>query len=315
MLPRKLSYAAKCALLSQQECLGQDVASVGAFLGSSYEEDVLDALRDLYGKNVVQNIGLPEKTILEAIGKAAYNYRMGYYTRAVAAEKSLRDVIAKGMKLETDAQKFSVLKLLKLMEGINYNNYPVLATYLSTQKVTASTKIDAAKVAATNAAASLKEGIKDTIKESIAAGANLLKEGANAANEVLPWYLNLKVIVPVGLLAFATIYALPLLSAIPKPKWKKNPVDPREAEAAKVYRTFHDFAPRKKKYLKKIDTSHLVQLGQAKAVGYRSNKWTGKYENYMHDHGKSVKLYWAPASSALVIMGGKLDVTDRGIVG
>ncbi len=319
---RKVSIAARRALQRQAVALRRPDTVVLLGILGSYEADVLDALEELFGANVLANIGLPRETVLEAIGKAAYNYRMGYFTRNPAAELSLRDVIANGMGLKTAAQRSSVLKLLKFMEDIKASNYPVLNTYLSPQKITASTYIDAAKQSVSKTASSIAEGAADTLKESLALAAKGVSSASDELAKNLPWYLNPKLLLPAGLAGLLLFYGLPLLRMMPKRarpiEYKTNPIpahEARRAEARRLYKTFNDRETKKTFKIPKIETSDLVELGKGLDIGYRSTKWTGKPENYLHEFGKGVRLMSTADGKHLVLAGGKLKVTDRGIVG
>lgn len=284
-------------------------------LGATYEEKVYDALGEIYKSSVEKSVGLPKKTILEIIGKAAHNYRNGYVKRNTNTHKYLRNVIAKGMKLTTESQKYSILKLLFLMDGITANNYPVLNTYLSTDEITTATRIDAAKKVVASTAENIKEGIEDTIKESIQTAAKLVKTGVEEVNKNLPWYMNLKLLVPLGLGIVGIVYALPLLGAIKRPSYKTNPVGSAHKRAKILYTTFMGFGPKKTRSIPKINTRHLTELGRGLEIGYQSNKWEHKPNNYLHQFGKDVRLLASADGRTLILHGGKLRVTARGIVG
>lgn len=307
----KTTYRAKQALCRVRPA---DAAQ----LGSTYEEDVLDALREIYGANVVQNTGLNEKDVLRVIGKAAYYYRTKAFSRARAAAQSLRDAIARDMGIADAQGRANVLKVLFFLEGIGPDR-PVLNTYLSPQEITTQTRVEAIKAGAGKIAANIAEGAKDTAREFVQTTGKLVTTAIDETSKALPWYLSPKLLIPVGLLAVVGIYGAPLLKAIPRPKYKANPLPGKRVslreQAAKKYEEFHEQKPTRRRSIPEIDTRELVQLGDALEIGYRSKKWTGKPENYLHKFGRKVKLHSTPDGNALVITGGELDVTNRGIVG
>ena len=58
-------------------------------------------------------------------------------------------------------------------------------------------------------------------------------------------------------------------------------------------------------------------LGPCKRIDYRSDKW-GRTDEYTHTHGKGVRLYRygskSPKNSVYVLKGGRLRVSERGIL-
>jgi len=88
---------------------------------------------------------------------------------------------------------------------------------------------------------------------------------------------------------------------------------PRE-KAKEAYKVFTDFEPKKTKAIPYIDCEELAELGDALQIGYRSKKWTGRKENYLHDFSKGVKLMCTPDRKTLIITGGNMSVEDVGIV-
>lgn len=283
----------------------------------SYEEDILEALEEIFGANILANIGLSEKDTLTAIGKAAYYYRTGAFTRSRAAAPALRDAIARDMKISTAAGKSSILKILFFLEDIGPDR-PVLNTYLSTRPITTDTRIEAVKAGAGKIASNITEGARDTIKESLQVVTRAAGEGLKVADENLPWYMKPRTLLIGGAIAAFVVYGLPLLKALPRPSYRPNPVPLAEVKRAKAegkYKEFHKRPPRRRIALPAIDTSELVQLGSALEIGYKSDKWTGKKQNYLHQFGKGVRLCSTPDGKALVILGGKLNVEERGITG
>jgi hypothetical protein len=293
---------------------GPQIAST---LGS-YESDTLDALKEIYGSNVLINIGLPAKQVEQIIGKAAYYYRTKAIGRKRESIPTLAEWIARDMKFQKGTPAYSsVTKVLFFLEGIGPDR-PVLNTYLSPREITIATRAESLKVAAESVGKKLAEGAQDTLIESLDVVTKGIGKAAGAANENLPWYLKPKVLLPVAGIAALIIYGGPLLSMLPKPKarpeYRPNPISKKEAARAK-YVEFHGMPPKKRKTIPSIDTTELVELGKALEIGYRSKKWTGKPANYLHEFGKGVSVYTTPDGKALIISGGALDVKDRGIMG
>ena len=90
-------------------------------------------------------------------------------------------------------------------------------------------------------------------------------------------------------------------------------ITPAEVAAAKMYETFTDLPAKRLTKIPKIDCSSLAKLGDGLEIMYRSKKWTGKNENYLHKFGRGVKMYSTPDGKTLVLAGGKMKLTSRGI--
>lgn len=73
--------------------------------------------------------------------------------------------------------------------------------------------------------------------------------------------------------------------------YRRNPDAPDFDKALRKYVEFNQLEPRK--ILKSTDEiPEAVHLGgDAQFVSYRSDKWTGEHENYMHNHNGGVKVY------------------------
>lgn len=313
--PVKYSHPAKMALSRVRP------ASPAA-LGSSYEEDILDALESTFQDPQKQS-GLTKKEFLEVIWKAARYYQKGY-SRDKAKAKALRDQIAKEMKISDAARKSGILRALLFLEAITADKYPVLAAYLTKGQVTISDRAAAVKTTAKEAGSAAVDHLKTVARETISDTGRLITGAVDSANSVLPWYLKPKILLPVGLAAVALFYGGPLLRMIPKPRnYQKNPVEPRKVArngrkraAAATFEDFHDREPDAVYSIPAIDTRELVELGGALCVGYESDKWTGKPADYLHDfESAGVRLYATADRKALVIAGGALNVTKRGITG
>lgn len=63
------------------------------------------------------------------------------------------------------------------------------------------------------------------------------------------------------------------------------------------YHTFHQRHARGEVPIHATIPTRLTVLGDAVHVAYRSNKWTGKWVNYIHEHGPDVTIY-APVAVA-----------------
>lgn len=303
---KKVSLQTRAALVRNNPQLGAII--------DSYEEDILDALKVKFS-DVVANIGMPEKRILTAIGKAAFYYRKGY-SRAREKAKALRDAIAKDMKA-TAAEKSSILRLLLMLEVIQKPEYPVLATYLSPEKVGISTIAAGAGAAVSQTAAKAADHLKQVAKETVQDTGKLISSAVDVVNDAAPWYLKPKILVPIGLAAVALFYGMPLLKAAKaaRPRYLANPIPASRVQARRKYQEFHAAAPKKTVSVSHVDTSELVELGKALEIGYKSKKWEGKNNNYLHKFGRGVRLCATADGKALVIVGGKLDTTERGIMG
>jgi len=306
---KKFSHAARAALLRQNP------QALGVIL-SSFEEDILEALKGKFS-DVVANIGMQEKRILTAIGKAAYYYKKGY-SRARDKAKALRDMIAKDMKA-TAAESTGILRLLLMLEAIQKPEFPLLATYLSPQTITASTVAQAAKATVSQTAEKAADHLKQVAKETVSDAGKLVSSAVDTVNAAAPWYLKPKLLIPLALAGVLLFYGAPLLKAAqaarPRPRYLPNPIPATRAQAKRKYKEFHAKEAKKTISVPKIDTTELVELGKALEIGYRSKKWEGKANNYLHKFGKGVRLCSTADGKALVLVGGKLDTTDRGIVG
>jgi len=107
--------------------------------------------------------------------------------------------------------------------------------------------------------------------------------------------------------------------AIKKPtSAKKEPKVSRRGGAAKVSERFHA-RPAKKTWEMEIPRVPLELVGPAEHIVYRSDKWsaTGETTDYIHEFNDGVKLYCGPSLKnprVFLCMGGKLTVTERGLV-
>lgn len=107
--------------------------------------------------------------------------------------------------------------------------------------------------------------------------------------------------------------------AIKKPKrTKRKSQVSREGGAAKISERFHA-RPAENTWEMEIPKVPLTHIGPAAHIVYRSDKWSETREttDYIHDFKPGVKLYAGPSASkpeVFLIFGGKLTVTERGLV-
>lgn len=87
----------------------------------------------------------------------------------------------------------------------------------------------------------------------------------------------------------------------------------------KVYRNFRGYAPRGVKRVPWRVPAQLVELADADAVCYQSNKrnggGNGQPQGWIHHFGPGVKMYTNPEGTLLVLAGGRLRVKPEGITG
>jgi hypothetical protein len=97
---------------------------------------------------------------------------------------------------------------------------------------------------------------------------------------------------------------------------EKNPAPPLEA-AAQVFRRFNSTQPLRVVPVKLHRPRALAKLGDAVAVVYRSGKWGRSAKTrYVHSFSPGTKLYADERGRRqLLILGPRLQVTSRGIVG
>lgn len=101
---------------------------------------------------------------------------------------------------------------------------------------------------------------------------------------------------------------------------KRNP-KPKVSEPARALKTFrkwHQFDPKGIVRVKgsRSIPARLVKLGEIPEIVYRSDKWSGKPQTYLHKTGNPRPLLCTdPDGKRLYIVGGNLRVTARGITG
>jgi hypothetical protein len=90
------------------------------------------------------------------------------------------------------------------------------------------------------------------------------------------------------------------------------------ASAEKMFKRWHGFGPKGTIHVKGSRTipAKVVRLGELPEIVYRSNKWTGKQETYIHKTGTPRPLLCcSPDGKQFYIVGGRMRATARGIVG
>ena len=98
---------------------------------------------------------------------------------------------------------------------------------------------------------------------------------------------------------------------------KRNPGRVTKA-AKKMFKKWHGFASTNTIRWNGSRTipANVVKLGELPEIVYRSNKWTGKYETYLHKTGTPRPILCCdPKGKQFYIVGGRMRATARGIVG
>jgi len=93
----------------------------------------------------------------------------------------------------------------------------------------------------------------------------------------------------------------------------------RNAKANRAYEAFHGKSPRQVRAGSFHVPTHLILLGDAVEIVYRSDKWNGGGDGtkaeYIHKFSKGTKLYMDERKGKVIyISGNKLKVTYAGIV-
>lgn len=108
---------------------------------------------------------------------------------------------------------------------------------------------------------------------------------------------------------------------------KRNPSKRRRAtkakpsakdQAKKMFKKWHQFESTRTVRMKgsRSIPARLVKLGELPEIVYRSDKWTGKQQLYLHKTGKPRPLLCTdPEGKRFFIVGGRMRATARGIVG
>ncbi len=287
---------------------------------SSDDEDALNSIIDdsfsrIYQSNWLDMLQPLTKDQVKAIVKAAmYYYALGYaLTDVKAIYKQIQG------SLPQIQPPINITRVLEFISGIDPETYPGDVALLKSGHFDAVTA-SAQKIIATQKKISdLSYEVTDKLKRGGSSMIQSAVDAEKAISDALPWYLKPKVILPVvigGIGIFYLMQAKGALKMLPKFGYKKNPVSKTEKRenARRLYKTWNARNPKKTTAIDEIDASELVLLGDGLELCYRSNKWTGKKENYQHEFGKGVKLMATPDGKTLILHGGKMSVEDVGIV-
>jgi hypothetical protein len=102
------------------------------------------------------------------------------------------------------------------------------------------------------------------------------------------------------------------LYIVPRPDGRRRKLTPEVAEGAKVFRAWADFEPVGFN-ASTVTVGRPVRRGRVASIAYRSEKWSGKPQDYQHDCGGGISL--RQVGDVYVISGGDLSVTPSGIQG
>ena len=268
-------------------------------------ESALSELNDSNGTTWKDQIKARDASYL--LNRCIAYFKMG----SIKDNESIKAAAAK-LSQETKETPHTIITLLMMLKGITQKDYAAAYAWLTGAGT--SYKAGVAKTFS-NAGQSVKEGAIDTLHEA----AEFAKSGIQEALNAGPWYMKPKVIMPLLLLGVGFFYWDKIKGFLPKKAkevaYKMNPVKrtPAEVAAAKMYETFTDLPAKRLTKIPKIDCSSLAKLGDGLEIMYRSKKWTGKNENYLHKFGRGVKMYSTPDGKTLVLAGGKMKLTSRGI--
>lgn len=256
------------------------------------------------------------KTIIRA---AMYYYGLGY-----SVQDWKRDEKAGGFRqrLQKSLPQFKpadITKVLAFLSRINQNEFPGDYALLTRGHASAEATEQQQQQQSAQRRQEIAYEIQDKIKRGTGAIASTAVESASLVNAALPWYMRPTTLLMVAAVGAVGYFALQKKGASIVRKaisYKRNPVESDELEdgARRIYKRFNGFNPKKVIELDHINTEHVAHLGDVLELGYRSNKWTGKKANYLHEFGKGVKLYATADGKALIITGGKMRVEDVGIV-
>lgn len=175
----------------------------------NYAGQVVDYLKDNFGDNVLNNLGLTEAQTKKAAEIIAGIYQLNSpgYKRGTADAKAVRDLAAKNLNWNSEALQKSLLKLILFLDDIKANNEPLLNDWLA-GKVGIMSHILDFTTGAKNLATNITEGAKDTIKETGQVLTRSASAALDIANENLPFYLKPKIIIP-GAAALILLMYLP----------------------------------------------------------------------------------------------------------
>jgi hypothetical protein len=315
VLPRTLKGRIKAGPAPIGAGLRGFVNGRGLLHGNAVDDAIKDLLNEsfvkIYGSNWIQHLSpLNISQIQKVLKGAMYYYGLGYDPKNYSA--FFRNL----QKSFPEIQPLAITKVLAFISGIDKEKFPGDYALLKTGKVDPFAMNAQKQISSTERKEAIAYEIKDKLDRGAKAIASSAIDAAGTINSALPWYLKPSLLLPVAGVAALAYFMLQkkAMGAILRPSYKSNPVPEGRAQAKKLFEEFHERKPKKTKTIEAIDASELVQLGDALEIGYRSNKWTGKKENYLHSFGKGVKLMATADGKTLVISGGKMEVKNVGII-
>lgn len=107
-----------------------------------------------------------------------------------------------------------------------------------------------------------------------------------------------------------------LVSIICVPRQELEPTDDSSQDTSDIVKRFNKRSPAGSGYCK-IPATKLVELGKAKHIVYRSDKWNpSTFHDYIHDFQQGVRCFADSKKNPkmFVICGGRLTVTERGLI-
>lgn len=276
-------------------------------VADTYEAKAVNNLKDFYSNtfpNYPANYGLSNLEMARIFGKYRYYVREGKI--GYRDYRGIYQKIAADLNV-TDSQRRRYI-LVALMDLDNITDSGLVEYFRGEDKGS------------------------EIVAKKVGIVARSAAEVVQAADQALPWYMKPKTLLivaalgGVSYLAFTTGIARKAAGAalgaasrrVNGKEYQSNPIKMSRKERAaaaadKVYEIFHDKKPDKAYFLPPIDFDSCAELGKALEIGYESDKWTGKKQNYLHKFGRGVKIYATADQKALIIHGGKMSVESQGI--
>jgi hypothetical protein len=196
-------------LLKRRQNSAVDLFSNTELLGYifSYASQVIDYLKENFGKNILTNLGLNEDQTKKAaeILATIYQSNQSGLKRGQADALAVRDLAARNLAWTDTTKKAGLLKLILFMNDINASNEPLLNDWLAGKVGLMSYVLDFG-TGAKKIASNITEGTKDTFKEAGQAIAKGAGSALEIANENLPFYLKPKILIPGAIALLALMY-------------------------------------------------------------------------------------------------------------
>lgn len=248
--------------------------------------------------NLFKNLGLNQKQILTAIGKIRYYFINNNFKNTRASYPALALKVAQDMG--NTALKSAIVKLLFFLEGLKDSKY-----YTAHKSLTSNVTAQDIQKAYSELSNEQTAEFKDEIKRR-------LEDTKDELKDKLPWWLNPKYIAPIaGILGVG--YAINAFSGIARPfgkSYKKNP----SSLGKHIYRLFMGRDP-KKTIIESVENfEDWAHVGEVLDIAYSSDKWDER-ENYRHEFKKPPRMLVSGKGDMILIKGGNLKVTSRGITG